>query len=111
MKRVFIFAIILILFVFLTDFLNARSANDNATVDGYLLNKDGMIYLVTADDFNIEKAEKMSMKQFIFEYTGDIHILNRQGRTKHGDKVRIWYDYPVLESYPAKLNVLKIKKL
>lgn len=110
LRGIIIFIFLLILFVFLTDLIKSWRANDDNIVDGSIFNKEGEIYLITDDDFSLEEAEQLSMEQLFFNY-GGIYILNKQGNTEHGDKVRIWHSFPVLESHPAGLRVLKIKKV
>ncbi|WP_051428212.1 DUF3221 domain-containing protein [Bacillus sp. J33] len=82
------------------------------SIDGFFLKKDGTLYLIEDDDFDVETAIELSSEELIGNY-GRVYILNHVPHTskyKDGQKIRVWFD-KILESHPAKIKVLKAEKM
>jgi Protein of unknown function (DUF3221) len=113
MKRVVLLILILCAIIVLGDIVNKIGADDKMTVEGYILKKDGALYLITDADFDVKTAKELSNQEFIKSYggiykLGDIPI--SFSRYKDGQKITVWYD-KILESHPAKIKVLKAEKI
>jgi len=112
MKRIVLFILILFVIVILGDFVNKIGADDKMTVEGYILNKEGILYLITDEDFDVKTAKELSGQEFIRSY-GGIYMLDSVPFSfspyNDGQKIRVWYD-EVLESHPAKIKVLKAER-
>lgn len=112
MKRIVLFILILFAIIILGDFVNKIGADDKMTVEGYILNKEGILYLITDEDFNVKTAKELSNQEFIKSY-GGIYSLDSVpfsfSQYKDGQKIKVWYD-EILESHPAKIKVLKAKR-
>ncbi|GIO27521.1 hypothetical protein [Ornithinibacillus bavariensis] len=111
MKRFLVLVVLLASIVLLVQVINNLSAEDDYTIDGYLINKGNSTYLIADENFDLEKAEMLSNKQLIVAYSGT-YVIDKSGRTKNGDKVRIWYSpKEIQEMHPARLKVLKLEKI
>ncbi|WP_405099288.1 DUF3221 domain-containing protein [Oceanobacillus sp. FSL H7-0719] len=110
MKRALILLFIIVLLVIGTRVLNYLSIDDDLTMDGYIFNKKSATYLIIDDDFNLEEAEQLSSRDLLFNYR-EIYSLNKSPNIRNGSRVKIWYDYPIAETHPAKLKVLKVEVL
>jgi hypothetical protein len=113
MKRIIMFILILLAIIVLGDWINKFSANDNMmSVEGYILNKEGILYLINDEDFDFEEAEKQSSKEIIEDY-GRVYKLDEIpfsfSQYKNGQKLKVWYS-EILESHPAIIKVIKVEK-
>lgn len=94
------------------DFVNKIGANEKMTVEGYILKKEGFLYLITDEDLGVKTDKEQSNQEFIRSYRG-IYKLDSVPFSfspyKDGQKMRVWYG-EVLESHPAKIKVLKAER-
>ncbi|WP_201714593.1 DUF3221 domain-containing protein [Rossellomorea arthrocnemi] len=113
MKRIVFLILILCAIVFLGDIVNKIGADDKLTIEGYFLNKEGALYLITDEDFDVKTAKELSNQEFIKSY-GEIYKLDdipiSFSRYNDGQKITVWYD-KILESHPAKIKVLKAERI
>ena len=109
MKRIVLLVLILSAIIFLGDFVNKIGADDRMTVEGYFINREGILYLVTDVDFDVKTAKELSNLEFITSY-GGIYRLDSVpfsfSKYKDGQKMKVWHG-EILESHPAEINVLK----
>lgn len=109
MKRLMLLFLIRCAIIILADLVNKIGAEDGMSVEGHILNKEGVLYLITDEDIDIKTAKEQSNQEFIRNYEG-IYRLDSVpfslSRYKDGQKMKIWFG-KVLESHPAKVNVLK----
>ncbi|MEK3817541.1 DUF3221 domain-containing protein [Cytobacillus sp. FSL W8-0315] len=112
MKKLVILLVILFVIIILGDLVNKIGANEKMTVEGYILNKEGVWYLITDEDFDVKTAKEQSNQEFIRSY-GGIYKLDSVPFSfspyKEGQKMKVWFG-EVLESHPAKIKVLKVEK-
>jgi hypothetical protein len=111
MKRIVLLAVLLCAFILLGDFLNKIGAdeNENNRLEGYIVNKEGALYLITDQDFDVKAVKELSGEEFIYSYGGIYKVDNMPisfSKYEEGQKVKVWYD-KILESHPAQLKVLK----
>lgn len=57
MKKLVILLVILFVIIILGDLVNKIGANEKMTVEGYILNKEGVWYLITDEDFDVKTAK------------------------------------------------------
>lgn len=113
MKRILILIVALFAIVVIGDLVNGIGANDKPTLEGYLLNREGSLYLIADEDFDVKVAKELSNEEFIRIY-GEIYILDKTpfsfSQYKDGEIFKVWYSGVVLESHPAQINVLKLER-
>lgn len=112
MKRIVVLILVLCAIIILGDFVNKIGADDKLTVEGYVLNKEGILYLITDGDFNVKTAKELSNQELIKSYGGIYSLDNVPfsfSQYKDGQRIRVWYD-EILESHPAKIKVLKVER-
>jgi hypothetical protein len=68
MKRIIILIVSLFAIIVLGDLVNKIGANDKMTIEGYILNKEGILYLIEDDDFDLETAKELSSKEIMNIY-------------------------------------------
>ncbi|RFB09441.1 DUF3221 domain-containing protein [Bacillus sp. HNG] len=112
MKRLVLLILILCAIIIVGDLVNKIGADDKMTVEGYILNKEGVLYLITDEEFDVKTAKEQSNQEFIRSY-GGIYRLDSVPFSfspyKDGQKMKVWFS-EVLESHPAKIKVLKAKR-
>ena len=112
MKRIVLLGLVLCAIIILGDFVNKIGADDKMTADGYILNKEGILYLISDEDFDVKTAKELSNQEFIKSYGGIYRLDNVPfsfSQYKEGQKIRVWYD-EILESHPAEIKVLKAER-
>ncbi len=113
MKRIVLLVLILCAIIILGYFVNKIGADDKMTLEGYILNKDGILYMISDEDIDVKTAKELSNQEFIKSYGGiyrldDVPFFFSQ--YKDGQKIRVWYD-EILELHPAKIKVLKAESI
>lgn len=68
MKRIVLLVLILCAIIILGDFVNKIGVDNKMTLDGYILNKDGILYLISDEDFDVKNAKELSNQEFIKSY-------------------------------------------
>ncbi|MDR4938350.1 DUF3221 domain-containing protein [Rossellomorea marisflavi] len=118
MNRVYILLTALLFFILLFyagELSQKAKINHGAmTMQGMLVMGNGQIYLVGDDDVSKEEVESVSINEVIGRY-GSVAKLDIQNhsffkRLQTGDRVKIWYT-EVQESFPSKIQVLKLEAL
>ncbi|MFD2045791.1 DUF3221 domain-containing protein [Ornithinibacillus salinisoli] len=114
MKKILFLVFLLITLVIATDLINTFSASDSMTLEGYLLIKEETNYLVSDDKFDSEVANKITGSEILSTYN-QVYILDKipfsLKKIKNGQKVKVYHNGIILESNPAKVNVLKMKNI
>ncbi|MCM3404415.1 MULTISPECIES: DUF3221 domain-containing protein [Cytobacillus] len=115
MKRaaaIFILIIVLLLLWLIGILSQQAQVNEGAaTLEGTIVMKENIILLIEDKGFTLADAETQSVNELIGNYKS-VYKLNNAvlSGIKSGDMVEIWYT-EILESFPAQINVIKIKKL
>ncbi|NNU94557.1 DUF3221 domain-containing protein [Geobacillus sp. NFOSA3] len=102
---------IIVLLFFFNEYRTNQSLNQEATLEGFIIMKEGEVYLVEDPDFVQEDADKLTIQELRDKYTMSKLWIKGFGTLRgieNGQKVTVWYS-EILESYPAKVKVLKIK--
>lgn len=110
-EKIVLFILILFAIIILGDLINKIRADGKMTVEGYILNKEGVLYLITDADFNVKTAKEQSNQEFIRSY--GIYRLDSVPFSfspyRDGQKMKVWFS-EVLESHPAKIKVMKSER-
>ncbi|WP_286925806.1 MULTISPECIES: DUF3221 domain-containing protein [Lysinibacillus] len=83
---------------------------------GYIVMHEGVVYFIQGKDVQQSDIESFSSENLIYSNKFEsVSILINESKfsmrgIKSGDEVRIWYS-EILESYPAKIKVIRIEKL
>ncbi|MBD3109753.1 DUF3221 domain-containing protein [Bacillus sp. AGMB 02131] len=115
LSRLLILAVVLFGFLLIDDILSSWNLKDEHGHVGYVIFNNGTAYFVQG-----EKPEPINYTNDYILHSercipGDAILQNSAFKImingiKSGDKVRIWYK-EVLESYPARINVIDIEKI
>jgi hypothetical protein len=101
----------IVLLFFFDEYRTNQSLNQEATLKGFIIMKEGEVYLVEDPDFVQEDANKLTMQELRRKYNMNKLWIKGFGTLRgieNGQKVKVWYS-EILESYPAKVKVLKIE--
>jgi hypothetical protein len=116
MRRIIIILISLIVFYSLWNFgtlsQQTQVKQGTSTMEGIIVIKHSVIFLVADTNFTSQNAEVLSISEIIGSYQSvyQLNGINSSLRhIKNGDTVKIWYS-EILESFPAKIKVSKIMK-
>ncbi|WP_160156421.1 DUF3221 domain-containing protein [Geobacillus sp. TFV-3] len=116
MRRYILVSVILCsiaLLFFFSEYSANRSPNQAAVSEGFIIMKEGEVYLVEDQDFIQDDANKLSIQELRRKYHMSklwITGAGTLGGIKNGQKVRVWYS-EILESYPSKIKVTKIESI
>lgn len=72
---------------------------------GYIVMHEGIVYFIQGKDVQQSDIESFSSENPMYS-----NKFESMRGIKSGDEVRIWYS-EILESYPAKIKVIRIEKL
>lgn len=114
MKKTFILVSLLFAMVILADVINMFRTSDSMTLDGYLFIKDGAYYLINDENFNAEVANELVGEELIWNFS-QVYVIDKIpfsfSKFRSGQKVKVWHNGTISESNPAKVKVLKMKKM
>ncbi|SET59552.1 Protein of unknown function [Oceanobacillus limi] len=84
------------------------------TLEGYLITKNETNYLIQDEDFDADYANELEANALTWSYH-DVYVLDKIPFTftkfQSGQKINVWHNGTILESNPAKINVLKMEKM
>ncbi|AEH47863.1 DUF3221 domain-containing protein [Parageobacillus thermoglucosidasius] len=99
------------LLLFFQEYQTNQSLQPKATLEGFIIMKEGEVYLVEDPDFVQQDADKFTIHELRSKYKMSklwIKGFSTLKGIKNGQKVKVWYS-EILESYPGKVKVLKIE--
>lgn len=115
-NTVFLFLFLVALW-FLGNVSQLLSNKENTESEiGYIVMHEGIVYFIQGKDVQQSDIESFSSENPIYSNKFEsVSILINESKfsmrgIKSGDEVRIWYS-EILESYPAKIKVIRIEKL
>ncbi|SFA53036.1 Protein of unknown function [Parageobacillus thermantarcticus] len=114
MERYILVSIILsfiVLLFFFNEYQTNQSLYQEATLEGFIIMKEGEVYLVEDPSFVQKDADKLTIHELRGKYRMSKLWIKGFGTLKgieNGQKVKVWYS-EILESYPGKVIVLKIE--
>ncbi|MBB6284080.1 DUF3221 domain-containing protein [Geobacillus subterraneus] len=103
----------IVLLFFFSEYSTNRSPNQATILEGFIIMKDGEVYLVEDPDFIQDDANKLSIQELRRKYHMSKLWIKGVGTLrgiKNGQKVKVWYS-EILESYPGKIKVTKIESM
>jgi hypothetical protein len=103
----------IVLLFFFDEYRTNQSLNQEATLEGFIIMKEGEVYLVKDPDFVQEDANKLTIQELRRKYNMSKLLIKGFGTLRgieNGQKVKVWYS-EILESYPGKVKVLKIEPM